>query len=559
MSVTVREVLSLDIVQAGQPEVVAGEANLDRPIRWVHIADVIDVAPLLKGSELLLTSGLELSHSPERHRGYLRDLAAAGVAGVFMSLGWAYRRTPAALVDEARRLELPLVLLHRPIPFVEVTEQVHTAILNQQFALTQKAERIGRSFTDLVLHGSGLRSVVDALGRVVGKPVVLETVAHHVVAYTDPPGTSGDLLDNWNEHVVTGHEATADPLAVEAAETGCVWTVIPLRQDVWGRLHVVVAGEGFDEMDRLALDRAAIAIALLLLSQRYEDAVLDQAGADLIADLVRGAAFADEDVVARARGLGCELRDRRLAVMAVDADGFAAHIRRQGLEEEEVQATKLAMLDVVRRVLGDTGCESLTAVDSDEVLAVVAMPKRSDPQSVMEDAGRRIRERLPSRTGGLTATVGVSREVRSVLGLTHAFGEAREAVAYGKSARAAGTNGEVGGVHHFERLGLDTLILRLRDSAELSTFVDAELGPILAHDARRNPKLLPTVEAYLAHGGNKSATAKAIHLERRSLYHRLEKIGDLLGRDLDDPETRTRLHVAVKALRLQRRGGAVEP
>src|SRR5437763_869823 len=145
MSVTVRDVLSLAIVQAGEPEVVAGEANLDRPIRWVHIADVIDVAPLLKGSELLLTSGLELSHSPERHQAYVRDLAAAGVAGVFMSLGWAYHRPPQTLVEEARRCELPLVLLHRAIPFVEVTEEVHTAILNRQFALIQKADRIGRS------------------------------------------------------------------------------------------------------------------------------------------------------------------------------------------------------------------------------------------------------------------------------------------------------------------------------------------------------------------------------------------------------------------------------
>jgi purine catabolism regulator len=550
MTLSVRDVLALKTIQRGQPQVVAGASALDRPVRWVHIADISDVAPLLKGSELLLTSGLGLSADQDDQRRYVSQLSDAGVAGVVMTLGWRYAEPPPALVDQSERCGMPLVVLKRPIPFVEVTEQVHAEIVNRQFVLLRKAEEIGRSFTDLVLHGSGSRSVVEALGRVVAKPVVLESTAHQVVAYWEPPGDgSGDVLSEWEAHAWTGHgEGPALRIQDEAGPPGCAWTTIPLREEAWGRLHVMLMDSPLDEIDRLALDRAGIAIALLLISQRDAAQVVDQVGGDLIADILRGNVFSETDLFVRARSLGCDLRGRRLVALAVDADDFAGYIKREQLDEPEIQGVKRAMLAVTRRAIEDEGCIAISTVDSDEVLAVVGVPEASSVFDVVDAVGRRIREALPGRAGGLAATVGVSRDAPSALGLAHAFEEAREAVLYGKSVRTGG------GVHHFENLGVDSLILRLRDTAELWRFVEAELGPLLEHDARRSLQLLPTLRAYLEHGTNKSAAAKSLHLERRSLYHRLDKIMSLLGRDLDDMETCTRLHVALKALAILRRG-----
>ena len=57
---TVREVIGLESVRHGAPRVVAGEDGLDRPVRWVHIAEVPDIATLLRGGELVLTTGIGL-------------------------------------------------------------------------------------------------------------------------------------------------------------------------------------------------------------------------------------------------------------------------------------------------------------------------------------------------------------------------------------------------------------------------------------------------------------------------------------------------------------------
>lgn len=551
MTLSVRDVLELETVQRGQPEVIAGAEALDHAVRWVHIADISDVAPLLKGSELLLTSGLGLSPDAEEQRRYVSQLAEAGVAGVVMTLGWRYARAPEAMVDEARRRGLPFVVLQHPIPFVEVTEQVHAEIINRQFVLLRKAEGIGRSFTELVLHGSGIRSLVEELAHVGNRPVILENVAHQVVAYREPSGHDLDVVLEWEAHARIGHVDAGPYLRIQDADppVSCAWTTIPLREEAWGRLHVLLSGSPLDEIDRLALDRAAIAIALVLLSQRDAAQLVDQVGGDLIADVIRGNVFSESDLLARARALGCDLRGRRLAAIAIDADAFADHTKRQQLDEEEIQRVKRTMLSVTRRVIEAEGCIAVSTVDSDEVLGVVGAPEDADLPETLDRIGRRICELLPERAAGLTATVGLSREAPSALGLSHAFEEAREAVLYGKSVRRGP------GVYHFENLGVDSLILRLRDTAELSRFVEAELGALLDHDARRSLHLLPTLAAYLEHGTNKSAAAKALHLERRSLYHRLDKVAGLIGKDLADAETCTRLHVALKALAILRRGG----
>jgi purine catabolism regulator len=555
MTLCVRDVLDMETVRRGHPKVVAGADHLDRTVRWVHIADISNVAPLLKGSELLLTSGLGLPAGERDLRSYVSELADAGGAGVVMTLGWRYGEIPDAMVQEAEARGLPLITLAQAIPFVEVTEQVHAEIIGRQLILLRKAESIGRTFTDLVLHGSSPRSLVEGLGRIVNRPVVLENMAHQIVAFWEPVDQLDDIVTTWEIHSRAGHRTDAAPFRITHGTdpAGCAWATIPLRDDPWGRLHVVFDDAALDEIDLLALDRAGVAAALMLLSQRDADQLVDQVGADLIDDAVRGNVFSEGDLFTRAQALGCDLRGRFLTAVAIDADGFAGYVKRLQLEEAEVQQVKRAMLAVTRRAIDEAGCVGITAVDSDEVLAIVGAPGPQGLFEVMDELGRRVRELLPASAEGLSATVGISREIRSALGLAHAFQEARESVMYGKSVRGSA------GVFHFEDLGVDSLILRLRDTSELSRFVEAELGPLLEHDANRNLRLLPTLRAYVEFGRNKSAAAKALHLERRSLYHRLEKIETLLGRDLQDVETCTRLHVALKALAILRRGDGKDP
>ncbi|MGW2956923.1 PucR family transcriptional regulator [Streptomyces sp. NPDC001220] len=129
-ALTLREVLALDPVRAARPELLAGEGALDRPVRWVHSSEVYEGANFLDGGELLLTNGFGLTDAADEvRRRYVRELAARGAAGLAVEVGRALPGMPPEVTDEACRLGLPLLALHRVVPFVRIAEAANRAIV----------------------------------------------------------------------------------------------------------------------------------------------------------------------------------------------------------------------------------------------------------------------------------------------------------------------------------------------------------------------------------------------------------------------------------------------
>ncbi len=167
--------LELPGLRSGLPEVVACAERLGRTVRWVHAGEVPNIASLLKGGELLLTTGYGLGTRPADQRAFVRTLAERGIAALVVELGPRFSRLPAALVDAARAAGLPLVQLHREVPFVTVTEEIHTEIVNGHYALLQRAEEVHRRCTEALLGGGGVPQVLEILAGFTGNPVFLET------------------------------------------------------------------------------------------------------------------------------------------------------------------------------------------------------------------------------------------------------------------------------------------------------------------------------------------------------------------------------------------------
>jgi purine catabolism regulator len=99
--------------------------------------------------------------------------------------------------------------------------------------------------------------------------------------------------------------------------------------------------------------------------------------------------------------------------------------------------------------------------------------------------------------------------------------------------------------------------LPLGTGPTLANFVESELKQLIEHDDRHNGELVRTLDAYLHSNGNKNLTARALQLQRRSVYYRLGRIEQLIGGSLDDPELRVRLYVALRAREMLPAEGSV--
>lgn len=510
-SATLRTVLGLEIFRRADAYVACGHERLDRLVRWVHASEISDIARFLSGGELLLTAGAGLGGTEEAQRSYVASLAHAGVAALAIELSGRFLEAlPPAVVDAADQQGLVLVGLRHEIPFVEASAQVSQFLGDAAVREAQRTLDTIRDLTSRLAAGADHIELVRTIAKSVRRSIVLESADHELQASYAGEGEEEPALKNWAHH----SRSLEDHRNAQLETGSCLRRPVLVQGATWGYLHMP-RGSDASHVDKVILESGASAIAISLLNERVSEARGRHQQAILINRLemgdINGPAF-----VERALRLGRDLRGTDLVTVAIDV------LREGDGDLERAVATELRSARLT----------ALTADVGNVVMSVVGV--KSDAEVV----------RLLAAIGSVDRRIGVSKVLPSAeLGL--AIRQARAALMAGRP------------VQRFEELGLLKLLVPLSDGPELAMFVEEELGPVIAYDNKHGSDLLTTLSTYLRADGNKTTAAQELFIQRRTLYHRLDRIRRILGVDPEDVDVRTRLQVAVQAAGLLRNSRAM--
>src|SRR5712691_13140911 len=177
---------------------LTGTRGTSNDIRWVHVSELEDPTPFLKGGELLLTVGIGVGKTPARQRAYIKRLHQAGLAGLGFGLGFGFRRAPKALVEEARKASFPVFEVPYETPFIAITEAVFSRLVAEQYDLLSRSLEAEHTLTRAVLEGQGPEGVVSSLTSVVGGWAILLDLHGAVISAT--PATAKSYARRiWGE------------------------------------------------------------------------------------------------------------------------------------------------------------------------------------------------------------------------------------------------------------------------------------------------------------------------------------------------------------------------
>ena len=504
-AVRISEVMALPEVARAGPTALAGADGLDRPIRWVHVAETEDVADLLLGGELILTTGISMRGGAAAAARWIRGLAREDVAGVIVELGPHLPRIPAAAVRAAAEAGLPLVTLDRPVRFVAVTEEIHGRIVNRQLAALRRAEAMERRLTGLLQAGEGVHAVVEVAAAHVGAPVALV------------------LADGSALHAAGGPPPATPPAA---RAPGAVAVAADGRLE-GARLVRVPATRHLDLAERAMLERAAGLIAIVAARTHQERVLgLRERGA-LLAGLMDGAVAPD---VAARRAVELGMRPPWRLVP------FAARLaRREGDPPDAALEAWAAVEQRVRPVLAHAGGGMVgTRSAQGDLLGVVTRRGEASREAVMQQLAEALRE---GEAPASVVTLAAGAAVQGWEEVAEALGDAVDALDDPPPPE---------GWIDASRPSLPRLLAGLAADPRLRSFTRRRLGPLDA-DTPRARTLRETARALCAAGGRRADAARALGIARQSLYRRIDAIEDALGLDLSDPVALTELHVAIMA------------
>ncbi|HYX85749.1 MAG TPA: PucR family transcriptional regulator ligand-binding domain-containing protein [Gaiellales bacterium] len=494
MTMTVRELVSEPSL--GLRVVVDGA--LDRPIRWVHTTELADPSRYLQGGEMILTTGVWRDAGVTSAR-FVAPLRRVGVAALGYGIPTADAGVPADLVRACRRAGLPLIAVPFEMPFIAVTRAFVDRVYGQREDALRAQVRRNDELVRAAGYGSGLAGILEVLDPQLRAWVV--GPGARVTAAGEPP----DPAEAAAVVAEAGRLQPEYPVAVDG------WLAFPIVTVGRTEAHLVVArGRGLSAADRAAVDQTIPFLGLELARRRALRESERRLAAELV-DLVMAGPAQHQAAAAR------------LEVFELDA---AEPLAGLVCEAEDPDAA----LDALERGLADAGVSAVAAVKAPEVVAVVQWPG--------EEAG--LAGLAASVHGAVGGAVGIGGLAADATGLRTSIVEARHACRFARLRRDAGW-----ATHH--QVGSHSLLLALQDEDVLAAFRRTLLQPLEEHDARRQSRLVETLDRFLSSGCRWQETAAALHVHVNTLRHRLARVEQLTGRDLGSMEDRVDLWIALRS------------
>ena len=508
-------------------EIAAGEAGLDRAVRWVHISELADPTPWLSGGELLLTTGLQLGDEPRALRRAARR-ARPDRPGLRRRLR-ARARSRTRCCEAAAAHGFPLFEVPYELPFIAITEKAFSHLVNEQYAVLRRALSAHERLERVVLSERGLDGLAGELAALIGGPALIfdgrgELLARRGERRRRRAGVGAARARARRAGGAGSSPAPSPPGAL----------ALPVARAAQGRgdgpppeAWLIAAKDAgpLNELDRLTLHQAVTIVALELLRRRVVDDTERRLAGDVMSALVSGD-LAGAELARRLEPFG--LRERAGALVL--APSRAA----RGPAEEEL----------ARAVREEAGGGLVAPAGQVPVRAAAGERRRRAVR-----AGR-----APARAGraGRRASRWPAGAGRSVAPgeLRRGFHEARCAL----EARALAVNGRrptaSSKLATYRDLGSFQLLLSLQDDDALRLFCDSILAPIEESEGAYGGELMRSLEAFIECNGQWERAAKALFCHRHTLRYRIRRVEELTGRSLDSARDRIDFWLALRGREL---------
>lgn len=475
-------------------------------VRWVATSELPDPSPFLEGGEILLTTGLNTASWTTEWQEYVARLVAANVSAVGFGVGLTHTTVPARLVEAAAGAGLNLFVVPRATPFVSISRAVAQLLDSAEQAVSREATTMQRELAQAAMRSDGAAAIVEKIATMVhGRASIVDKAGMRIVN-TGASQITGDEHSSAQPEIVrlgplglrgaasvsdAGGHLIIHPLGLRGQPREYLVVVAP---DHWtpGRRSVVTTAVALLSMDaesraaRLDVDRRLRSRAVVLLLGRETEL------AETVLSLAE-TAVADKTLV-----------PGRLRVLRSEGDGSI-------LERVLTRVEAEGRFPVLASLVPGEGTEQATLV------------------ALVPPDGVDIWERALTEAGtstGIGEAVSQEEIRRSDQG-------SREAL-----ARA--------GVHRrwvrWDDVAAEGLPAVL-DSVALSLFAHRTLAPIKA--LPDGDELVRTLLAFLTHHGHRGRVADELLVHRNTVRRRITQVEGVLGRSLDDPQTRVDLWIAL--------------
>ncbi|GAB4544895.1 MAG: PucR family transcriptional regulator [Anaerolineae bacterium] len=531
--------------------ILAGRSGILRPVSWTSLLHTRPPAfPSLEGREMVLLSidALHLLSDKLTLVGLVHDLAQMDVSaiGVVGSVDASARKA-------ADDYGIPLLNLPNGLSLRHIERDIVKVLVGPPPPADERGHIIHEQLLQLSTENRGMRALIAALADLTGRTVVVQdkrmdilAVAGDLAESTNFPAIeaalgSQELLPATFRDRVEVAQISPEPVLIEMTEFGLQRLVTPIVANRMGRGFFSLLTEPsssagrFEAVDHYFVRHGAAICALEMAKEKAVREAQKRVQGGILERLLLGTIPIDQALRQLVR-LGHQPNNRLYAALTArwTEDNSPSDRRLETTLNEQVN---LLGVEALVQLL-DGGVVVFCALDSSGGLASA---RKVMPRTIRQLADA-ILTRMKAQYPNANLAIGVGRPVDTLSEWRTSYSEA-------VAAQRIAQQWRVDHPLYFADLGVYRLLSLLLETPELRSFYRETLGD-LGTESSSNDEFIHTLETFFEEHGNLSQTASRLHVHRNTLLYRMDRIGQIGSFDLENPETRLAVHLALKIRRL---------
>ncbi|MGN1401008.1 MAG: PucR family transcriptional regulator [Bacillus sp. (in: firmicutes)] len=500
-------------------EVIAGEEGLYRPVKWVHIVEVTNIRNLLKGDELILSTCVAWAKNEDIFISMIRQFIEANAAGLCIEIGTYTSTIPYEAIRIAEENHFPIIIFRQEVSFVEITQDIHTFIINRQHEMISSLEHYSQTLNKKLLTIEYPDEILSFMQQSLKVQVMMIIQGDNVLMEPELAKAEKDsLLERWQRCRQLG-----------TLENGHMMALIPI--DLLGKTYAELVVSSDDRVltdyDHLILDRTATALAQFFMREMYVAEKRRTEEAESIKRWLEGN---------QKEGTVREYLSFYLS--SVKPKGAVVCLLKFPGDIPDLTYFKLYF----RSIFEQRGI-SFLAMENQNMMTLLLFDERNKEtwKKRMEEGFEKLFSSGWKRKQKDIPLIGIGKYLEDLDYIHVSYQTALETL------RIRERFSEKRPICFYENLHVYRIISSMHRQMDLRELVGEYFGEVIDHDRKYNGKLLETLKVYLSCNGSKKYTAKSLYIVRQTLYHRLEKIEALLGTDFMEQEKRLAIEFLLKA------------
>lgn len=542
---TVLELLKLPFMK--KCAFVAGIGGAEkRKIKRINIIDTPDIANWMLGEELLLTTAYVMRDNPLSIKNLILELNDKNVSALGIKFGRFINSLPEEVLKTADEIEFPVFSLPMECSFSEIIQSIlkilsnnSPDVVNLDKSQFTYEDYISSSFLEIMISGKGIEFILEHL----------KAILNIDIAFYD--------YKKQKFYITCENALFYENLIRVKPSRGSYeyhGFAISKEREHFGLIFIDYLKEKSIPLSwRSPINYAKTAI-LIYLQKEISIKQAELRNKDVfLQNIIFQSIHPDDDLTEKKTILGASFLPPYV-VMLVDKDTIEKvpdHKESLGISpcpvilKEEVWSRLYHFLKIHYDRVHYTNITGRMA-------AIISLsPNRQQRMEKLEETLVKFKDNI-LKEYNYSISIAIGGIEEDLLNTSQSYKQAKYCLDFMK---ASGGNGSL---YIWEKLGLMRLLISTMNRSskqEFNYFIDRYLQHIKTLGDYDRMQYIETLDVLLKHGWNIKASAKYMHIHYNTLRYRLKSISRLVPYDLENPEIRNELYIAIKLYYLNKEHG----